>query len=45
MGSLPNDREPMSTPHHCSHFDIEEETLLIGTSVFIQIIEDLLITG
>lgn len=45
VGSSPNDREPMSTPHHCSHFDIEEEALLIGTSVFIQIIEDLLINN
>ena len=45
VGSSPNDRKPMSTPHHCSHFDIEEEALIIGTSVFIQIIEDLLITG
>ena len=32
-----------STPHHCSHFDIDEEALLIGTNTFIQLIEDLLI--
>jgi len=43
VGSAPKDREPMSTPHHCSHFDIDENALLIGTSTFVQIIEDLLI--
>ena len=45
VGSSPKNSESMSTPHHCSHFDIEEKSLLIGTSVFVQIIEDLLITG
>ena len=45
VGSAPKDREPMSTPHHCSHFDIDENALLIGTSTFVQIIEDLLITN
>ena len=44
VGSAPKDREPMSTPHHCSHFDIDENALLIGTSTFVQIIEDLLIS-
>jgi metal-dependent amidase/aminoacylase/carboxypeptidase family protein len=45
IGSSPKDREPLSTPHHCSHFDINEDALLLGSSVFIQLIEDLLITG
>jgi len=44
VGSAPKDREPTSTPHHCSHFDIDENALLIGTSTFVQIIEDLLIS-
>jgi amidohydrolase len=44
IGSSPNDRELLSTPHHCSHFDIDEEALLVGSSVFVQLIEDLLIT-
>ena len=44
IGSSPKDREPLSTPHHCSHFDIDEEALLIGTNTFVQLIEDLLIT-
>ncbi len=42
IGSSPKDREPLSTPHHCSHFDIDEDALLIGSSVFVQLIEDLL---
>ena len=43
IGSAPKDRELLSTPHHCSHFDIDEEALLVGTNTFIQLIEDLLI--
>jgi len=41
IGSSPNDRKPLSTPHHCSHFNIEEDSLLVGTSVFVQLIEDI----
>ena len=43
IGSSPKGREPLSTPHHCSHFDIDEEALLVGTNTFVQLIEDLLI--
>ena len=43
IGSSPKDREPLSTPHHCSHFDIDEEALLVGANTFVQLIEDLLI--
>ena len=42
IGSAPKDRELLSTPHHCSHFDIDEDALLVGTNTFIQLIEDLL---
>jgi len=42
VGSAPLDREPMSVPHHCSHFDIDERALLVGASIFAQLIEDLL---
>ena len=45
VGSLPTDRQPMSIPHHCSHFDIDEKSLLVGSSIFVQLIEDLLIKG
>ena len=43
VGSAPLDREPLSVPHHCSHFDFDEKALLVGSSVFVQIIEDSLI--
>jgi len=43
VGSAPIDKEPLSIPHHCSHFDIDENALLIGSSTFVKIIEDLLI--
>ena len=43
VGSSPLDSEPLSIPHHCSHFDIDEKSLLIGASAFVKIIEDLLI--
>ena len=36
LGTAPKDREPMSTPQHCSHFDIDENAMLIGTSIFVQ---------
>ncbi len=37
LGSAPKDRKPLSTPHHCSHFDIDEKAMLIGSSIFIEI--------
>ena len=37
LGSSPKDRAPMSTPQHCSHFDIDEEAMLIGSSIFVQL--------
>lgn len=40
IGSAPFDKGPMSVPHHCSHFDIDERALLVGTSVFVQLIFD-----
>ena len=45
IGSAPQDREPLSVPHHCSHFDIEESALLVGSSVYLQLVDDLLIKG
>jgi len=40
IGSAPHGKEPMSVPHHCSHFDIDERALLIGASMFVQLIFD-----
>ncbi len=45
VGSAPQGREPLSVPHHCSHFDIDERALLVGSSVYLQIVEDLLMKG
>lgn len=44
VGSAPQDKDVGSVPHHCSHFDFEEQALLVGSSIFIQLIENLLIT-
>lgn len=40
IGSAPPGKEPMSVPHHCSHFDIDERALLVGASMFVQLIFD-----
>ena len=40
VGSAPNENEILSTPHHCSHFDIDERALLIGASVYVNLIEN-----
>ena len=45
IGSAPEGREPLSVPHHCSHFDIDERALLVGSSVYLQLIDDLLMKG
>ena len=45
IGSAPEGREPLSVPHHCSHFDIDERALLIGSSIYLQLIDDLLMKG
>ena len=37
LGTSPKDRPPMSTPQHCSHFDIDEESMLIGSSIFVEL--------
>jgi len=37
LGTLPKDRKPMSTPQHCSHFDIDEDAMLIGSSIFVEL--------
>ena len=45
IGSAPEDKKPLSVPHHCSHFDIDERALLIGSSVYLQLVDDLLMKG
>ena len=40
VGSAPNKNEILSTPHHCSHFNIDERALLVGASVYLNLIEN-----
>ena len=30
-------KDKMSMPHHCLHFEIDEDSMLIGLSVFIEL--------
>ena len=40
VGSAPNENEILSTPHHCSHFNIDERALLVGASVYLNLIDN-----
>jgi amidohydrolase len=44
VGSAPDADEPMRVPHHASHFDIDERVLALGASIFLQLIDDILMT-
>ena len=44
VGSAPENQPFRSVPHHCSHFDIDERALMVGSSIFVQLIEDQLMT-
>ena len=35
LGTAPKNSKPMSVPQHCSHFDIDEEAMLVGSSIFV----------
>ena len=37
LGSSPKNSKLMSVPQHCSHFDIDEDSMLIGASIFIEL--------
>ena len=37
VGSAP---EGERVPHHCSHFDINEEALLVGSSIWVELVEE-----
>lgn len=43
VGSAHGEAEPMSVPHHTSHFNFHEDALLMGTSIWVQLVEDLLV--
>jgi amidohydrolase len=40
VGSAPNKKSLFETPHHCSHFDMDEKSLLVGPSIFLNIIDN-----
>ena len=42
IGSAPDKKNILAPPHHCSHFNIDERALLVGSSVYINLIENLL---
>ena len=42
IGSAPDEKDILSTPHHCSHFNIDERALLVGASVYIYLIKYIL---
>ena len=35
LGTMPENYPEMSIPQHCSHFNINEESMLIGSSIFV----------
>ena len=42
VGSAPNDKKLFETPHHCSHFTMDERALLVGPSIYLNLVDDLL---
>ena len=42
IGSAPNKNKLFETPHHCSHFTIDERSLLIGPSVYLNLLDDII---
>jgi len=42
IGSAPDEKDTLSTPHHCSHFNIDERALLVGASVYMNLIKNIL---
>ena len=42
VGSAPNKQKLFETPHHCSHFNMDERALLVGPSIYLNIIDKVL---
>ena len=42
VGSAPNKNKLFETPHHCSHFTMDEKALLIGPSIYLNLVDNLL---
>ena len=43
VGSAPNKAKLFETPHHCSHFNMDERALLVGPSIYLNIIDKILL--
>ena len=42
IGSAPNSDKLFETPQHCAHYNINEEALSVGASVFLNIVDSIL---
>tara|TARA_Y100000590_G_scaffold319292_2_gene361321 strand:- start:89 stop:1249 length:1161 start_codon:yes stop_codon:yes gene_type:complete len=42
VGSAPDGQNQFSTPHHCSHFNMDEKALSVGTSIYLNLVENIL---
>jgi len=42
VGSAPNEQELFETPHHCSHFTMDERVLLVGPSIYLNLLDNIM---
>ena len=42
IGSAPNKNNLFEAPHHCSHFNMDEKALLVGSSVYLNLIDKIM---
>ncbi len=42
VGSAPNEKELFETPHHCSHFTMDERALLVGPSIYLNLLDNIM---
>ena len=42
VGSAPNEKELFVTPHHCSHFNMDERALLVGPSIYLNLLDNIM---
>ena len=42
VGSAPNKQKLFETPHHCSHFTMDEQALMVGPSIYLNLVDNIL---
>ena len=42
VGSAPNEQELFETPHNCSHFTMDERALLVGPSIYLNLLDNIM---